>query len=369
MWTLVSQFKQLPDKKPPSCRRGLFLIKPLWNTPRRIDTLFKTNTRNVDSGVSSVAVQERLGMLFILVGPGGVGKNALMGYILEQRPELKQLPTATTRAPRDNELHGVHHLFITPEDFRKMIASDELLEHQEVHPGKFYGVPRSTVEDAINGHQDLIADIEFKGATILRAAYPENTLAIFVAPPSLGTLQTRLRERQDSAVDVRNRLNRLSSEMIYAPTCDYVIVNDSFEAAAAELLAIIQTMRGEQGSDGATPGFPKHAVEFTVEVYPLMGDDVLLPIGSKDDQPLKTRLLKGETPALAAHRLLQSACPQINPTQLTYAAPDEQRLPVDFDLNIDDKRYDVCYRYTYTVANLDDMPGFIRVPLQSLRQI
>jgi guanylate kinase len=312
-------------------------------------------------GVGFVAVQERLGMLFILVGPGGVGKNALMGHILDRIPQIKQLPTATTRSPRGNEQHGIHHLFITQDEFRQMIANGDLLEHQEVHPGKFYGVPRTTIEDAIHGQQDLIADIEFKGATILRSAYPENTLAIFVAPPSLTTLKTRLRDRQDSADDIRDRLNRLSSEMVYAPTCDYVIVNDSFDVALAELLTIIQQARGEATEEAAL----LHTVEFSVEVYPVLENSILIPIEG-DGQPLKTILQRGETPALAAHRLLQSIWPDANPSDLDYSAPNDDHLPVDFDINPTNHHYNVCYRYTYIVQQPDDIAHFIRVPIQSM---
>jgi guanylate kinase len=287
--------------------------------------------------MSSVTVQERLGILFILVGPGGVGKNSLMGEALKQIPSLKQLPTATTRSPRGNEVHGVQHLFISLDEFRQMIANDELLEHQEVHPGKFYGVPRSTVENAIYQHQDLIADIDFKGATILRSIYPAHTLAIFVAPPSLDSLETRLRDRQDDETDIQNRLNRMADEMLYAPTCDYVIVNDSFEQASDELTAILRSTH-----QGQPPFSAPYAVEFWVEVY-LMRDGALL---SSEGQPLR-RLLKRTEPSEGALALLKDQfSADIDKAKLRYASPNAQ-LKVDFE--IDNDRYHVVYRYTYEV--------------------
>lgn len=284
-----------------------------------------------------MTVQERLGILFILVGPGGVGKNALMGQVLAQLPDLKQLPTATTRSPRGNEVHGVQHLFITLEAFKEMIDGDELLEHQEVHPGKFYGVPRATVEDAIYQHQDLIADIDFKGAAILRSLYPAHTLAIFVAPPSLEALENRLRDRQDNETDIQNRLNRMADEMLYAPTCDYVIVNDVFEQAVDELMGIVQSTY-THGTSFSVP----YAVEFWVEVY-IINQHLLT-----DDAPLKYRLLRGETPLDGARNSLKGVIADIQDEHLVYASPNEQ-LRVDFE--IDPERYHVIYRYIYDAGN------------------
>lgn len=282
-----------------------------------------------------MTVQERLGILFILVGPGGVGKNALMGQVLERLPELKQLPTATTRSPRGNEVHGVQHLFMTLDEFQKMIANNELLEHQEVHPGKFYGVPRSTVEGAIYQHQDLIADIDFKGASILRSVYPSHTLTIFIAPPVSDALETRLRDRQDNETDIQNRLNRMADEMLYAPTCDYVIVNDVFDKAVDELKAIVQSTYGGQ----ALFALP-YEVEFGVEVYLLQSGQ---PIAG---DPLRYELKKGEYPLDGARTVLKDAVSLVDDERLIYASPDEQ-LKVDFEMTTD--RYSVIYRYTYEV--------------------
>lgn len=285
-----------------------------------------------------MTVQERLGILFILVGPGGVGKNALMGQVLEQLPAIKQLPTATTRSPRGNEVHGKQHLFMTLDEFQQMIANDALLEHQEVHPGKFYGVPRATVEDAIYQHQDLIADIDFKGATILRSVYPTQTMAIFVAPPASDALEARLRDRQDDETDIQNRLNRMADEMLYAPTCDYVIVNDVFDKAVDELMGIIQSTYQN------SPSFSlPYAVEFWVELY-LMDDGCNI-----STEPLKYQLQKGQSPIDGARTVvLQSSVSEIVDERLVYASPDGH-LKVDFEISAE--RYHVVYRYTYDIRN------------------
>ena len=99
------------------------------------------------------------GLFFVFVGPGGTGKNTLMSIIMERHSNIKQLATATTRAMRPNEQHGRERIFVSLKRFREMIAQDELLEYQEVTPGKFYGIPRASVEDVLNDgqHPDLHA--------------------------------------------------------------------------------------------------------------------------------------------------------------------------------------------------------------------
>ena len=184
-------------------------------------------------------------MLYILVGPGGVGKNALLTDAVTNLSNLYQLPTATTRPRRPDEQHGRERLFVSAEEFQRMIDEDRLIEHQEVHPGQFYGVPRDFVERAIADGRDLIADIEYKGADIIRRQYPQNSVTIFVAPPTLGTLRDRLEQRDASTQDIDDRLLRSIEEMPYAPVCNYLVVNDNVDSARAELRAIIRAERGD----------------------------------------------------------------------------------------------------------------------------
>jgi len=214
---------------------------------------------------------ERLGSLFALVGPGGVGKNALLNEVVARVDNLRQLPTATTRPMRPGEQQGREHLFVSVAEFQRMIDADELLEHQEVHPGKFYGVPRATVDKAIAACEDLIADIEMYGAAIIRAAYPRNSLAIFIAPPSVESLIERLQTRQASQKDIQDRLSRFPKEMLFAPECDYLIVNDDVDAAVDELEHIILSTRGEWS--GEPP--ETCAVTYKVELTMMRGGEVL----------------------------------------------------------------------------------------------
>jgi guanylate kinase len=185
------------------------------------------------------------GLLFILVGPGGVGKNTLMEAVLPRFDRLGQLATITTRAIRPNEQPGVQHVFVTPKAFEQMIADGELVEYEEVHPGKYYGVPRRPLEAAFAAGDDLIADIEVSGAAKVRATYPENTVLIFIKPPSLSVLEERMRARGETPEGIAQRMERAAREMAYADQCDYVIVNDDgrSEEATHQLHAAIAAER------------------------------------------------------------------------------------------------------------------------------
>ena len=141
------------------------------------------------------------GLFFVFVGPGGTGKNTLMSIIMERHSNIKQLATATTRAMRPNEQHGRERIFVSLKRFREMIAQDELLEYQEVTPGKFYGIPRASVEDVLNDGQHLIADIEVRGAEVVIKEYEDDAIIIYVTVPGdteeaqLETLKQRMLTR------------------------------------------------------------------------------------------------------------------------------------------------------------------------------
>lgn len=183
------------------------------------------------------------GLLFVLVGPGGVGKNTLMKSILPRLNNLYQLPTATTREPRIGEQHGREHLFVSLETFKSMLTGGELVEYEEVHPGKWYGMPRRTIEDALSCGNDLIADIEISGARKVHQAYPENTVLIFIAPPSIDVLVQRMQNRGESASGIQDRFNRVEREMRFIDQCKHVVVNDDFEKASEALYNVVMEER------------------------------------------------------------------------------------------------------------------------------
>lgn len=232
----------------------------------------------------------RQGLLFIIIGPPGTGKNTLMNHVLVNTGNLSQLATATTRPPRDYEQHGREHLFVTLEFFERMIAAGDLLEWQQIHKTRrLYGIPRRTVEDAIAHGHDLIADIEVLGATYIRTLYPDNSVLIFIRPPSIQALEERMRARGDDEEEIAERMKRVPVELTYAPLCDHIILNDVVETAAANLLDIVtrERERHARGESG------KPLIADTV-IIPVYAGELLLP--SDDARALRIPLKGGDIP-------------------------------------------------------------------------
>jgi len=187
------------------------------------------------------------GVIFVIIGPGGAGKNAIMKAVMAGNPAIRQLATATTREMRSDEAPGREHLFVSRERFEQMIAAGELLEYQEVTPGKYYGIPRRSIAAGLAAGEIRIADIEVLGASILAATFADNIVQIFVTVPGADTseqlkvLHKRMRERADPYTDIDQRLQRAEAlELPYQSQCDYVVVNDSLSAAIDRTRGIIQ---------------------------------------------------------------------------------------------------------------------------------
>ncbi len=194
----------------------------------------------IDSGTLS-------GVIFVMIGPGGAGKNAIMKAIIARHMGVQQLATATTRPMRADEEQGREHLFISTETFQQMITNDELLEFQEVTPSKFYGIPRQAVAESLSQGETRIADIEVLGARALVTAFPENVVQIFVTVPGetlddqLDVLESRMLKRDDNTTNIEKRLERAKVlELPYQSQCDYVVVNDTLEHAIDLVADIIQ---------------------------------------------------------------------------------------------------------------------------------
>lgn len=204
-------------------------------------------------------MSETRGLFFVFVGPGGTGKNTLMGIIMERHPNIKQLATATTRAKRPEEQHGRERIFVSLEHFREMIAQNELLEYQEVTPGKFYGIPRSSVDNVLNSGKHLIADIEVRGAEVVLKEYKDDTVIIYVTVPGdtedaqLATLKSRMLARLDHEPtldewqEIEQRLSRAKNlEFPFSKKCEHIIINDDLEVAAEQIETIVTNAIAER---------------------------------------------------------------------------------------------------------------------------
>lgn len=177
------------------------------------------------------------GKLIVISGCSGVGKNTVLGIMMNKRTDLSFSVSATTRAPRPNEVDGVHYYFITREHFEDMIAKGEFLEY-DAHNNYYYGTPRAQAEQK-REQAHVLLDIEPKGAAQVRQAEPDATL-IFIMPPSMEELERRLRSRGDTSEEqIALRLERAAWEMEQRHWYDHVVVNDVAERCADEILKII----------------------------------------------------------------------------------------------------------------------------------
>jgi guanylate kinase len=174
------------------------------------------------------------GRLIVLTGPSGVGKGTLLKSLLQRHPELKLSISATTRSPREGEVDGVNYYFITRQKFDLMVSADEFIEWAEFAKN-CYGTPRRAVEEQLEAGEWVILEIELDGARQIRQSFPE-AYRIFILPPSIEELESRIRGRgQDSDDAIDRRLQRAKAEIDAANEFDVQIINDEFEAAVDRL--------------------------------------------------------------------------------------------------------------------------------------
>jgi len=182
------------------------------------------------------------GTLYVVSAPSGAGKTSLVRALVERVPGLSLSVSHTTRRPRPGEEDGVHYHFVDLETFERMAAEGAFLEHAWVF-GHRYGTSRAWVEGRLAEGVDVILEIDWQGARQVRAALPE-AVGVFILPPSLEVLEQRLRGRgQDSEEVIRRRLAEAVEEMAHYAEYDYVVVNEVFEEALADLEAIVRARR------------------------------------------------------------------------------------------------------------------------------
>ena len=174
------------------------------------------------------------GRLFVITAPSGAGKTSLVHALMEREPSLRFSVSYTTRPKRPSEVNGRDYFFVSRERFEQMIGAGEFLEHARVFDN-FYGTSRQQVERSLASGQSLILEIDWQGALQIRRTMPE-CVSIFILPPSRQELERRLRGRgTDSDEVIARRLSDAASDMKHWTEFDYVIVNDDFDRAVAEL--------------------------------------------------------------------------------------------------------------------------------------
>ncbi len=187
------------------------------------------------------------GKVIIFSAPSGSGKSTIIGKLMAHA-ELRMAfsISCTSRPPRGTERDGVEYFFVTPDEFRRRIAAGDFLEYEEVYNDRYYGTLKSQVERQLERGENVVLDVDVKGACNIKQHYGSRALSLFIQPPSIDELRRRLEGRgTDAPAVIEDRLARAGFELTFAPRFDRVIVNDSLDRAVAEAYAAVKSFLSE----------------------------------------------------------------------------------------------------------------------------
>lgn len=185
------------------------------------------------------------GTLYTISAPSGAGKTTLVKALVESTDNIQVSVSHTTRQPRRGEINGVNYHFVTKDEFLRMLENDLFLEHAQVFDNE-YGTSQEWIVEQLNMGIDVILEIDWQGAQVVRRKMPE-AVNIFILPPSRAALEQRLRHRgKDSKEVIAKRLRGAVEEMSHCVEYDYLVVNDDFEHALGDLQAIVRSQRLRQ---------------------------------------------------------------------------------------------------------------------------
>ena len=205
--------------------------------------------------MSAVFLPSRRGLCLILSSPSGAGKTTLARALLASDAGLISSVSVTTRPPRAGEVEGEHYFFVSAERFEAMREGGELLESAEVF-GNFYGTPAQPVKEALAQGKDIVFDVDWQGAASIASILPEDTVRVFILPPSAEELARRIYTRGTDAEEViENRLRAAAQEISHWSEYDYVLVNRDIEESLAALKAILQAERLRRSRQRGLLGF------------------------------------------------------------------------------------------------------------------
>ena len=180
--------------------------------------------------------------IFIISAPSGAGKSSLIEGLIAKDNAIKKSISVTTRQPRSGEQNGQHYFFTSEADFQTRINDGEFLEYALVH-GNWYGTSKALVEKELGKQNDLILEIDYQGAQAIREQFP-SSISVFILPPNKTVLRSRLEKRNtDDIATIEQRLNAASNEISHISDYQYAIINNNFDEALAELVAVVKTSR------------------------------------------------------------------------------------------------------------------------------
>ena len=182
------------------------------------------------------------GNLFMVVAPSGAGKSTLVNALLARDSNIQLSVSFTTRAPRSGEQSGREYHFIGVDEFQRRRAAGEFVESAEVH-GNYYATSRIWIEERVRAGIDVLLEIDWQGARQVKAQFM-HAVGIFILPPSIEALEARLKKRgQDAPAVIARRLAAAHSEIEHAPEFDFIVINEDFDLALSQLVAIVTATR------------------------------------------------------------------------------------------------------------------------------
>jgi len=190
------------------------------------------------------------GLLVVISAPSGTGKGTLIKRLQEKNSNIKLSVSATTRKPREGEVEGQSYFFKTPDEFKKMIENDELIEWVE-YCDNFYGTPKKYIEETIRQGFDVFLELEVEGAQKIKSKYPDSVL-LFILPPSFEELRRRIEGRNTEAPEmILKRMDKARKEVTFINNYDYVIVNDDISKAVDDISSILvaEKLRVKRNND------------------------------------------------------------------------------------------------------------------------
>ena len=181
------------------------------------------------------------GKLIIVSAPSGSGKTTIVQHLLSSNLNLEFSVSACSREKREGEVEGRDYYFLSPEKFRERIAKDEFIEWEEVYEGQFYGTLRSEIDRIRAKGKHVIFDVDVVGGLNLKEKFPDESVALFVMPPSIGELKNRLEKRSaDSRDSICKRVEKAKEEMSFADRFDVIIINDDLQTALDEAVSVVR---------------------------------------------------------------------------------------------------------------------------------